>query len=75
MKIFIFVFLTLLNINLKAQTPGKFIDERDSQEYRTVTYKVKLDDSITISMTWMAENLNFDTEASYCYDDINLTVK
>jgi len=38
---------------------GKFIDERDGQEYATTTIG---------SQTWMAENLNLDTVGGKCYD-------
>ena len=39
---------------------GELVDERDGQTYKTV---------IIGSQTWMAQNLNFQTANSYCYDD------
>ncbi len=39
---------------------GTLVDERDGQTYRTT----KIGDQI-----WMAENLNFPVEGSYCYDN------
>jgi uncharacterized protein (TIGR02145 family) len=46
-----------------SDTSGTFTDSRDGQRYRMVTID---------SQTWMAQNLNYATDSSWCYNDNNL---
>jgi uncharacterized protein (TIGR02145 family) len=48
-----------------AQSQGIFIDSRDSQTYKTISYK---NTSTGNTITWMAQNLNFKVEGSHPYD-------
>jgi uncharacterized protein (TIGR02145 family) len=55
---------TLSNANPGTDNGGSFTDARDSQVYRTVKIG---------NLTWMAENLNFQTnkDSSWCYNNVD----
>jgi len=46
---------------VEPKKENMFTDERDGQQYKFI----KVND-----LFWMAENLNFDTEGSFCFDNI-----
>ena len=53
-----------------AQFNGTFTDDRDGRTYKTVIYKVPTVAEVGIDREWMAENLNFESDQSFCYKDI-----
>ena len=52
--------------NVDANQNGTFVDERNKKTYRYVAMG---------DLIWMAENLNFKIEDSWCYDDKNANCK
>lgn len=51
-----------------AQTAGIFKDARDGKTYKTVSYSIKHSKDSVTKVTWMAQNLNYEAEDSYPFD-------
>lgn len=52
-----------------SQEFGELVDSRDGKTYKTVTVDIPLEGGVSITRTWMAENLDHVNEDSYCYKD------
>ncbi len=50
-----------------SQELGSFTDPRDGNVYKIVTLDILLEGDVTIQRTWMAENLRYEIEDSFCY--------
>ena len=62
------IYLLFSSHGLSAQSPVFLIDPRDQQTYKTITYQIKTKKA-SKEIVWMAENLNYETQNSYCLND------
>ncbi|MEM9325705.1 MAG: FISUMP domain-containing protein [Bacteroidota bacterium] len=67
MKSFLVITLILTSFLLFAQEEDKLVDARDGQEYKIITLDIPLVGGVSVSRTWMSENLNYAADGSYCY--------
>lgn len=52
-----------------THTLSTYTDERDGQEYQTITFTRQHHNSI-VQRTWFAENVNYEVEGSLCYSNL-----
>ncbi len=71
MKYILSVFLLLFFSLANAQLFGNLSDDRDGQTYKTVIFKLPTVAEVGIEREWMAENLNFKIDQSFCYKGID----
>ena len=50
-----------------AQEGDELVDPRDGKKYKIVTIDHELVGGVFVKRTWMAQNLNYEVEDSYCY--------
>lgn len=59
--------VSIASVAYAQKDAGKITDPRDGKAYNTVEIEIKLEAGITITRTWMADNLNYESDNSYCY--------
>jgi uncharacterized protein (TIGR02145 family) len=62
----LFIVLISSTNYLFAQNTGSFVDNRDNKVYKTIEIGAQ---------TWMAENLNYSTDSSCCYNNDSLNCR
>ncbi|MFY0625686.1 MAG: hypothetical protein JXR07_05300 [Reichenbachiella sp.] len=67
--ILIALFISLSLDAISQEMTSTFFDPRDGQEYETVFIEVTLETEMTEMQEWMAVNLNYASEDSYCYNN------
>ena len=50
-----------------AQETSELVDPRDGKKYKIVTIDHELVGGVFVKRTWMAQNLNYEVDDSYCY--------
>lgn len=50
-----------------AQEESTLTDSRDGKNYKVITFDIPLVGGVSVKRTWMAQNLNYESEGSYCY--------
>lgn len=69
MNKYLLIFSALIVYQSNAQKLGSFIDSRDDQTYTTVTYQIRHSEDSILEVTWMAENLKFRIDDSFCLEN------
>jgi len=65
-----FLFINLAYTQGVSYEKGTLLkDSRDGQTYQTANYERKFPNGQGYSFTWMMENLNYEMENSFCYND------
>lgn len=59
--------LVMICIVASAQEFGEMKDDRDGKTYKIVTIDIELEGGVSVKRTWMAENLAYEVEDSFCY--------
>lgn len=61
------IVVLLISFFVDGQELGSFTDPRDGTTYKTVTLDILLEGDVTIQRTWMAQNLRYVIDDSFCY--------
>ncbi|MCR9066977.1 MAG: hypothetical protein NXI00_23625, partial [Cytophagales bacterium] len=69
MKSIFALLFVLCSFCVLAQEESTLTDSRDGKTYKIVTYDIPLVGGVSVKRTWMIENLNYETESSFCYSN------
>lgn len=59
----------LISVSCFSQETSTFTDSRDGMTYNVATYSIPLVGGVSVKRTWMTQNLNYEVEGSYCYQN------